>query len=109
MAALWEKRFGFQFVAHAIGNANRSGRVERPFHFIENGFPGRARLLSIGEDLDQRAREWSDKAGLGLRKVNISAAGIRRELFAVERLHLEIRRFAVGFRKSTGCISAWST
>jgi transposase len=37
MAAFGE-RFGFQFVAHAIGNANRSGRVERPFHFIENNF-----------------------------------------------------------------------
>jgi hypothetical protein len=29
MAAFGE-RFGFQFVAHAIGNANRSARVERP-------------------------------------------------------------------------------
>jgi hypothetical protein len=29
MAAFGE-RFGFQFVAHAIGNANRSTRVERP-------------------------------------------------------------------------------
>ncbi len=29
MAAFGE-RFDFQFVAHAIGNANRSGRVERP-------------------------------------------------------------------------------
>jgi transposase len=29
MAAFGE-RFGFEFVAHAIGNANRSGRVERP-------------------------------------------------------------------------------
>jgi hypothetical protein len=25
------ERFGFRFVAHAIGNANRSARVERPF------------------------------------------------------------------------------
>ena len=33
MAAFGE-RFGFQFVAHAIGNANRSARVETavPFH-----------------------------------------------------------------------------
>ena len=37
MAAFGE-RFGFQFVAHAIGNANRSARVERPFWFIENNF-----------------------------------------------------------------------
>jgi hypothetical protein len=34
MAALGE-RLGFQFVAHAIGSANRSARVERPFRFIE--------------------------------------------------------------------------
>jgi hypothetical protein len=25
------KRFGFLFVAHAVGDANRSARVERPF------------------------------------------------------------------------------
>src|SRR3990170_3907776 len=37
MAAFGE-RFGFEFVAHAIGNANRSARVERPFWFIENNF-----------------------------------------------------------------------
>lgn len=37
MAAFGE-RFGFQFVAHAIGNANRSARVERPFWFIETNF-----------------------------------------------------------------------
>jgi hypothetical protein len=28
--AAFAERFGFQFVAHAIGNANRSARVERP-------------------------------------------------------------------------------
>ena len=33
--AAFGERFGFQFVAHAIGDANRSGRVERPFSFIE--------------------------------------------------------------------------
>jgi transposase len=32
------ERFGFRFVAHAIGNANRSALVERPFWFIENNF-----------------------------------------------------------------------
>jgi len=31
-------RFGFRFVAHQIGNANRSARVERAFSFIENNF-----------------------------------------------------------------------
>jgi hypothetical protein len=36
--AAFGERFGFQFVAHAIGNANRSARVERPFSFIEGNF-----------------------------------------------------------------------
>ena len=53
MAAFGE-RFGFQFVAHAIGNANRSGRVERPFHFIENNFLA-GRTFRSWEDLNQRS------------------------------------------------------
>ena len=32
------ERFGFRFVAHERGDANRSARVERPFSFIENNF-----------------------------------------------------------------------
>jgi hypothetical protein len=28
--AAFAERFGFEFVAHEIGDANRSGRVERP-------------------------------------------------------------------------------
>src|SRR5690606_2880534 len=36
------QRFGFEFVAHAVGDANRSARVEGPFHYIERNFyPGR--------------------------------------------------------------------
>ena len=84
MAAFGE-RFGFQFVAHAIGNANRSGRVERPFHFIENNFLA-GRTFSSWEDLNQRAREWCDKVNSTYKK-HIRA--VPRELFAVERLHLK--------------------
>ena len=47
MAAFGE-RFGFQFVAHAIGNANRSARVERPFWFIENNFLAGRTVLRLG-------------------------------------------------------------
>jgi len=37
------EHFGFHFVAHAIDGANRSARVERPFHYIERNFyPGRS-------------------------------------------------------------------
>src|ERR1019366_986229 len=84
MAAFGE-RFGFHFVAHAIGNANRSGRVERPFHFIENNFLA-GRTFRSWEDLNQRAREWCDKVNSTYKK-HIRA--VPRELFAVERLHLK--------------------
>jgi hypothetical protein len=84
MAAFGE-RFGFEFVAHAIGNANRSGRVERPFHFVEHNFLA-GRTFSSWEDLNQRAREWCDKVNSTYKK-HIRA--VPRELFAVERLHLK--------------------
>jgi transposase len=84
MAALGE-RFGFEFIAHAIGNANRSGRVERPFSFIEGNFLA-GRTFSSWEDLNQRAREWCDKVNSTYKK-HIRA--VPRELFAVERLHLK--------------------
>src|ERR671931_648333 len=79
------ERFGFQFVAHAIGNANRSGRVERPFSFIEGNFLA-GRTFSSWEDLNQRAREWCDKVNSTYKK-HIRA--VPRELFAVERLRLK--------------------
>lgn len=84
MAAFGE-RFGFEFVAHAIGDANRSGRVERPFHFIEGNYLA-GRTFSSWEDLNQRAREWCDKVNSTYKK-HIRA--VPRELFAVERLHLK--------------------
>jgi hypothetical protein len=84
MAAFGE-RFGFAFVAHAIGHANRSGRVERGFRFIEGNFLA-GRSFSSWEDLNQRAREWCDKVNSTYKK-HIRA--IPRELFAVERLHLK--------------------
>src|SRR5580704_12766598 len=84
MAAFGE-RFGFEFVAHAIGNANRSGRVEHPFHFIENNFLA-GRAFSSWEDLNQRAREWCDKVNSTYKK---HLRAVPRELFAMERLHLK--------------------
>jgi len=84
MAAFGE-RFGFAFVAHAIGNANRSGRVERPFHFIEGNFLA-GRTFSSWEDLNRQAREWCDKVNATYKK-HIRA--VPRELYAVERLHLK--------------------
>src|SRR5450432_2755680 len=79
------ERFGFRFVAHQIGDANRSARVERPFWFIENNFLA-GRTFSSWEDLNQQARQWCDRVNATYKK-HIRA--IPRELFAVERLHLK--------------------
>ena len=52
--------FGFEFVAHAIGDANRSARVERPFYYVERNFlPGRR--FSSWDDLNQQARAWCEQ------------------------------------------------
>src|SRR5438477_7042229 len=83
--AAFAERLGFRFVAHEIGHANRSGRVERPFHFIENNFLA-GRTFSSWEALNQQAREWCDKVNATYKK-HIRA--VPRELFAVERLHLK--------------------
>ena len=78
-------RLGFRFVAHEIGDANRSGRVERPFHFIENNFLA-CRTFASWQDLNQQARQWCDRVNATYKK-HIRA--IPRELFAVERAHLK--------------------
>ena len=72
-------------MAHANGNANRSARVERPFHFIEHNFLA-GRVFGSSKDLNHRAREWCDKVNSTYKK-HIRANP--RELFAVERLHLK--------------------
>ena len=82
--AAFAERFGFQFVAHEIGHANRSARVERPFWFIEKNFLA-GRTFVSWEDLNQQARQWCDKVNSTYKK-HIRA--VPRELFAVERLHL---------------------
>lgn len=52
-------RFGFEFVAHRLGDANRSARVERPFYFIERNFyPGRT--FASFADCNQQLRTWCD-------------------------------------------------
>jgi hypothetical protein len=79
------ERFGFRFVAHQIGDANRSARVERPFSFIENNFLA-GRTFASWEDLNQQARQWCDRVNSTYKK-HIRA--VPRELFAIERLHLK--------------------
>jgi transposase len=79
------ERFGFRFVAHQIGNANRSARVERPFSFIENNFLA-GRTFASWAELNSQARQWCDKVNATYKK-HIRA--VPRELFAIERMHLK--------------------
>jgi transposase len=83
--AAFAERFGFHFVAHEVGHANRSARVERPFFFIERNFLA-GRTFTNWEDLNTQARQWCDKVNSTYKK-HIRA--VPRELFAVERLRLK--------------------
>jgi transposase len=83
--AAFAERMGFRFVAHEIGDANRSARVERPFHFIENNFLA-GRTFESWQDLNGQARQWCDRVNATYKK-HIRA--VPRELYAVERLRLK--------------------
>lgn len=58
--AAFSDRFGFTFVAHKVGDANRSARVERPFHYIENNFYVGRTFASLS-DLNAQLATWCDE------------------------------------------------
>ncbi|MBI5443687.1 MAG: IS21 family transposase [Deltaproteobacteria bacterium] len=77
-------RFGFTFAAHELGDANRSGRVERPFHFIENNFYAGRRFANLA-DLNEQLRAWCEQQNRSVKR-HLQASPL--ELFAAERPHL---------------------
>jgi transposase len=80
MIALAE-RFGFCFKAHALGDANRSARVERPFDYIERNFyPGRT--FESDEDCNRQLREWCERVS---RKPKRELPGLPCELWLAEK------------------------
>ena len=82
--AAFAERFGFEFRAHALGHANRSARVERPFDYIENNFLA-GREFRDWDGLNRQAREWCEKVN-ATRKRSLQASP--RELFLEERTRL---------------------
>lgn len=82
--AAFAERLGFVFRAHEKGDANRSARVERPFHYIENNFLA-GRKFDDWESLNREAVAWCDKVN-ATHKRHLHAAP--RELFAVEKPRL---------------------
>ena len=78
------ERFGFEFVAHELGDKNRSARVERAHYYIERNFyPGRS--FDDIDDLNRQLRDWCDRVNAKPRR-HLDATP--RELLALERPHL---------------------
>lgn len=81
----FEKRFGFRFLAHELGHANRSGKIERPYWYIEKNFLV-GRIFKNDPDLNAQALEWCDKTANPRQLREFKASPI--ELFAAEKPHL---------------------
>ncbi len=81
----FEKRFGFKFLAHELGDADRSGKVERPFWYIERNFLV-GRTFKDDADLNRQAQVWLDEKADVRRLRELGASP--RELFAAERSRL---------------------
>jgi len=76
----FERRFGFRFIAHELMHANRKGKIERPYDYIENNFLV-GRTFQNDDDLNRQALEWCERANRRrLRELGASP----QELFAAE-------------------------
>jgi len=78
------KRFGFFFMAHRLGDKNRSARVERPFDHIEKNFYAGREFADI-DDLNRQLRDWCERVA-SKPKRSLGCAPI--ELFQIERPRL---------------------
>ena len=79
--AAFAERLGFTFVAHAVGDANRSAHVERRFHHYEHNFLA-GRIFADIEDLNRQAIEFCDKYNRTPKR-HLKASPL--ELFAAEQ------------------------
>jgi len=78
-------RYGFDFEAHEVGDANRSAYVERSFHHWETNFAA-GRTFADFSDLNAQEREWCDKVNAAYKR-HLRAAP--RDLWVMEREHLQ--------------------
>jgi transposase len=81
----FSQRFGFEFRAHDKGHADRKGRVEAPFRFIQKNFLAGRNFSSLRQ-LNEEARTWCKKVNASYKK-HIRA--IPQELFAIEKPQLK--------------------
>lgn len=105
----FERRFGFKFLAHELGHKERSGKIERPFHYIEHNFLV-GRVFKDDEDLNRQALQWLEQVNRR-RLRELQATPI--ELFAAEKPHLvslplyvpEVYRVFQRVVDAYGCVS----
>jgi len=83
--AAFSKRFGFDFMAHEIGDANRSAGVERSFDYIENNFY-KGRTFSSLANLNRQLRAWCDRVNNKYRR-HLQARPV--DLYNFEKPHLK--------------------
>jgi hypothetical protein len=83
--AIFSREYGFEFVCHEIGHANRKAGNERSFYTVEtNFFPGRQ--FDSFQDLNQQALEW---ATVRMAQRPVSKSGlIPAKAFEYEQLYL---------------------
>ena len=82
----FERRFAFRFLAHELGHANRKGKIERPYSYIEGNFLV-GRSFKDDADLNRQARQWLDEKANIRRLRELGASP--QELFAAEHPHLQ--------------------
>jgi len=75
------ERFGFKFVAHEVGDANRSARVEGHFRYVQGNFFS-GRTFTDWDDANAQAHEWCEEVNA---KYSRKLKGSRRDLFVAER------------------------
>jgi hypothetical protein len=78
--------FGFRFIPHAVGDADRKARVERNFSYIERNFLA-GRTFTDWQDLNSQARAWC---------INVANSKVKRSLgmspeaaYIMEKPHLQ--------------------
>jgi hypothetical protein len=83
--ASFAERYGFQWVAHEIGDSDRKPHVEKRFHFIENNFHAGREWDSL-EQSNVDAIAWCEKVAAAH---NSKLHASPRELFALELTKME--------------------
>lgn len=81
----FSRKYGFEFICHEIGHANRKAGNERGFYTVETNFiPGRQ--FDSFQDLNQQALEW---ATVRMAQRPVSKSGlIPAKAFEYEQLYL---------------------